>query len=50
MLEDGELNEPVISSSGCKMKIKAEMFSRVLEKAACYNNERKLCVNHIHNL
>ncbi len=42
-----ELDEPVISSSGRKRKIKAETFSWSLEKAAHYNNERKAqCHNH----
>ncbi len=40
-----KLDEPVISSSGRKRKIKAEMFSRTLAKAACYNSEGKvLCI------
>ncbi len=46
-----ELDEPVISSSGRKRKIKDEMFSWSLAKAAHYNDERKaLCIvcNHIH--
>ncbi len=48
-----ELDEPVISSSGCKIKIKAETFSRSLAKAARYNGEGKaLCIvcNHIHTV
>ncbi len=32
-----ELNEPVISSSGRKRKIKAETFLRSLAKAVLYN-------------
>ncbi len=46
-----ELDEPVISSSGCKRKIKAETFSWNLEKAARYNGEGKapcIACNHIH--
>ncbi len=40
-----ELDEPVISSSGRKRKIKAETFSQNLVKAACYNGEGKaLCI------
>ncbi len=39
-----ELDETVISSSGRKRKIKAEMFSWNLERAARYNGEGKLCV------
>ncbi len=48
-----ELNEPVISSSGRKRKIKAEMFSRSLAKAARYNGEGKaqcIACNHIHTV
>ncbi len=48
-----ELDEPVISSSGRKRKIKAETFSRSLAKAARYNGEGKaLCIvrNHIHTV
>ncbi len=48
-----ELDEPGISSSGRKIKIKAETFSRILAKAARYSVEGKaLCsaCNHIHNL
>ncbi len=48
-----EFDEPVISSSGRKRKIKAEMFSRSLAKAARCNGERKaLCTacNHIHTV
>ncbi len=46
-----ELDEPVISSSGRKRKIKAETFSQSLAKAARYNGEGKAqCIasNHIH--
>ncbi len=46
-----ELDEPVISSSGRKRKIKAETLSWNLEKAARYNGEGKApCIlwNHIH--
>ncbi len=46
-----ELDEPVISSSGRKGKIKAATFSWILAKAARYNGEGKaLCIacNHIH--
>ncbi len=48
-----ELDEPVISSSGRKRKIKAETFSWNLAKAAHYNGEGKaLCIacNHIHTV
>ncbi len=48
-----ELDEPVISFSGHKRKIKAETFSRNLAKAARYNGEGKaLCIvcNHIHTV
>ncbi len=37
-----ELDEPVTSSSGRKMKIKAKTFSWNLAKAARYNVEGKL--------
>ncbi len=40
-----ELDEPVISSSGRKIKIKAETFSWNPAKAARYNGEEKaLCI------
>ncbi len=41
-----ELDEPVISSSGCKRKIKAETFHETLQKqqASSYNDEGKLCI------
>ncbi len=48
-----ELDEPMISSSGRKRKIKAETFSRSLAKAVRYNGEGKaLCIacNHIHTV
>lgn len=48
-----ELDEPVISSSGQKRKIKAETFSWILAKAVRYNGEGKapcIACNHIHNL
>ncbi len=46
-----ELDEPIISSSEGKRKIKAETFLWNQEKAARYNGEGKaLCIvcNHIH--
>ncbi len=46
-----ELDEPVISSSGRKRKIKAETFSLYLAKAARYNDEGKapcIACNNIH--
>ncbi len=46
-----KLDEPVISSSGRKRKIKAETFLQNLAKAARFNGEGKaLCIvcNHIH--
>ncbi len=46
-----ELDDPVISSSGRKRKIKSETFSWNLEKAARYNGEGKalsIACNHIH--
>ncbi len=48
-----KLDEPVISSSGRKRKIKAETFSQKFAKAARYNGEGKaLCIacNHIHTV
>ncbi len=48
-----KLDEPVISSSGRKRKIKAETFSWNLEKAARYNGEEKawcIACNHIHTV
>ncbi len=43
-----ELNEPVISSSGRKRKIKAETFSRSLAKAVRYDGEGKAQCIHIY--
>ncbi len=43
--------DSIISSSGRKRKIKAEMFSCKLEKAACYNGEGTapcIACSHIH--
>ncbi len=48
-----ELDEPVISSSGRKIKIKAETFSRNLAKVARYNGEGKApcsACNHNHTV
>ncbi len=48
-----ELDEPVISSSGRKRKIKAEKFSWNLAKAVRYNGEGKarcIACNHIHTV
>ncbi len=48
-----ELDEPLISSSGRKRKIKAETFLQNLVKAARFNGEGKaLCTvcNHIHTV
>ncbi len=48
-----ETDEPAISSSGQKRKIKAEMFSRSLAKAERYNGEGKapgIACNHNHTV
>ncbi len=48
-----ELDEPVISSSGCKRKIKAETFSRNLANTECYSSEGNTqCImcNRIHTV
>ncbi len=48
-----ELDEPVMSFSGRKKKLKAEMFSWNLAKAARYSGEGKAqCIasNHIHTV
>ncbi len=41
-----ELDEPVITSSGRKRKIKADIFSWNLEKAVRYNEGKAPCLIH----